>query len=306
MAINIPNLNGKVIIADEFTAEKTNDVFISVEFLYGDGVVWNGAIPKYLERQGIELSDEEISERLPNFYEALNPANREPWVRQSDAKWANKDSQTYKVLNALYSGHWECRVHGPVPEVNPQPAARLKDLKGRGYVIASKRMVCQHCGGKKMHDLLVMLPPFEPRFQHGNNLRKPMSDAFKERTKQILGYLEVCFDVQRQPRELLIDHKFPSQRWSEPESDNPDDMPEKDIIGKFQLLSNQTNMWKSRYCDRCVNQGVRGDFMGITWYYKGDENWVAAKDDENGCIGCPWYDMAEWKRRLGIALKEIR
>ena len=70
--------------------------------------------------------------------------------------------------------------------------------------------------------------------------------------------------------ELLVDHKFPSQRWTKPESDNPNDMLEMDITNKFQLLSNQTNMYKSRYCDTCVKTGKRASFMGIKWYYAGN------------------------------------
>ncbi|KAB7725303.1 hypothetical protein F5984_26270 [Rudanella paleaurantiibacter] len=302
MQPNDPITNDKILITGEFTAEKTNDVFKSVVFIYDD-IVWEGAIPKYLERQGIVMSDEEISERIPTFYENLNPINRSKWIAESDSQWADKESQTYKVLNALYSGEWECRVHGPVPEVNPQPAARLKALKTMGYVIGSQRRECKHCGGRAMHDILIMLPAFEARFEHGNELRKPMSDRFKERTKSILKFKEVCFGVRRSSKELIIDHKFPSQRWGQPESDNPDDMPESQIRHKFQLLSNQTNMWKSRYCDRCVKENIRGDFMDITWFYEGNAYWQGAdKHDENGCVGCPWYDLERWKDELNRVL----
>lgn len=35
------------------------------------------------------------------------------------------------------------------------------------------------------------------------------------------------------------------------------------------------------------------------WYSKGDEYWQGAnKSDENGCVGCPWYDLADWKKNL--------
>ena len=302
MAKTLPNLNGKVIINEEFTAEKTNDVFVPVVFSYDNGIVWNGVIPKYLERQGIEFSDEELSDEIPEFYAALNPNNRAEWIKQSDSKWASKESQTYKVLKALYSGEWECRVHGPVPDVNPQPAARLKSLKIEGYIIGSQRKYCETCDQRKMHDILVMLPDFETRFTHGNDLRKPMSENLKERIKTVLGKKEACFNIIRSSKELIIDHKFPSQRWSKPESDNPDTMSIPDIKRKFQLLSNQTNMWKSRYCDRCVKEDLRGDFMGINWFYEGDDKWRAAKDDEKGCFGCPWYDMNEWKERLMASL----
>ena len=98
---------------------------------------------------------------------------------------------------------------------------------------------------------------------------------------------------------MLIDHKFPSQRCRVAESKNNDDMPEETIKQKFQLLSNQSNMLKSRYCDRCVKESIRGDYMGIEWFYSGNENWKGKPtDDETGCIGWPWYDLEEWKKKL--------
>ena len=125
----------------------------------------------------------------------------------------------------------------------------------------------------------------------------------KKRIKNVLGHKEVCFNVVRTDVELLIDHKFPSQRWKEPESDNPNDMTVENIKNKFQLLSNQTNTWKSRYCDNCVKTGKRGDFMGLKWYFQGDENWNGiSQHDENGCVGCPWYDLEIWKSKLLASL----
>ncbi len=105
--------------------------------------------------------------------------------------------------------------------------------------------------------------------------------------------------------ELLVDHKFPSQRWNVPESDNPNDMSTLAIKAKFQLLSNQTNTWKSRYCDTCVKSGKRGEFMGTKWYFAGNENWQGTSEyDEDGCIGCPWYDLELWKTKLLEATKK--
>src|SRR5690606_41582862 len=77
---------------------------------------------------------------------------------------------------------------------------------------------------------------------------------------------------------------FRSQRWITKESANPDDMPETEIRKKFQLLSNQTNMWKSRYCDTCVKTGKRGDFMGTKWFYAGDENWGRSEERRVGTV----------------------
>jgi hypothetical protein len=296
-------INPYIIVDGEyFIPEKTSDVFMEVEFEYKI-TKWQGALPKFLEKQGLDLTDEEFDELLIENYNLLHPDLRNNWIAESDLKWNDKTSATYKVLAALYSGNWECRVCGPVPRVNPQPAARLRDLKKRGYIIGSRRRNCSTCKQKTMHDILVMLPTIESRFDHGNELRKPMSDILKKRIKSVLGNREVCFNVVRSEVELLIDHKFPSQRWKEPESDNPNNMSLEDIKTKFQLLSNQTNMWKSRYCDNCIKTGKRGDFMGIKWFYEGTEDWSGENSyDEKGCIGCPWYDLELWKTKLIVEI----
>lgn len=297
--------NKKYKLADKFfIAEKTSDVFMEVEFEY-ETQKWNGLLPKFLKFQGLDLTEEDFYNSVEASYNILNPDNRKKWITESDLLWTatQKQNQTYKVLRALYSGNWECRVCGPVPAENPQPAARLGALKKLGYIIGSKRKHCTSCSKKTMHDILVMLPKIQSKFEDGNELRATMSEKLKERIKKLLGKKEVCFNVKRSSVELIIDHKFPSQRWITKESANPDDMPETEIRKKFQLLSNQTNMWKSRYCDTCVKTGKRGDFMGTKWFYAGDENWGGkTENDENGCIGCPWYDLELWKEKLNKKL----
>ena len=48
-----------------------------------------------------------------------------------------------------------------------------------------------------------------------------------------------------------------------------------------------------------MQTGKRGDFFGIDWYSEGDCSWKGDnKSDEKGCVGCPWYDLADWKEKL--------
>ncbi len=73
---------------------------------------------------------------------------------------------------ALMGGEWECRVCGPVPKINPQPAARLRDIKKNGFIIASKRRSCPKCKKKTTHDILIMIDLQVPV---KTELRKPIS-----------------------------------------------------------------------------------------------------------------------------------
>lgn len=290
-------------IIGEFIPQKTSDIFKSVEFIY-DSHTWKGVIPKRIEHQGLDRTDIEIERSLSYFYECLNPNKRQNWVETILQEWTEnqQQSETYKVLKALYSREWECRVCGPVPKVNAQPAARLRDLKKKGYIIGSQTKRCDKCAKSQMHDILVMLPKSSNQPLH--ELRKPMSEKLKKKIKSLLNYKEASSARKLSAKELLIDHKFPSQRWSKSESDNADTMSYDEIKNKFQLLSNQSNTLKSRYCDNCVETGKRGTFMGISWFYQGNENWVGnIKDEENGCKGCPWYDLELWKSKLQDKLK---
>jgi hypothetical protein len=285
----------KIQLGEEFISEKTSDCFREVQFTYGKKI-WKGALPIRLRYQGYEIDDPAFVDRLESFYEELNYKNRNNWIISANARWNNHSTQTYKVFEALFSGEWECRVCGPVPKVNPQAASRLRDIKKKNFVIASKRMYCEKCNGAKMHDVLVMIDLHidiaRPEF------RKPISPKLKYRIYKVLGSEECVFNQVRTTNELIIDHKFPSQRWSKPESENTDKMTDLEIRNKFQLLSNQTNLLKSRECDRCLFKGIRGQFLGIRWYFKGSEKWEGKEGFEEGCVGCPWHDVALWKSKL--------
>jgi hypothetical protein len=105
--------------------------------------------------------------------------------------------------------------------------------------------------------------------------------------------------------ELIIDHKFPSARWIRGESINNDNMSDDEIKNKFQLLTNQTNLQKERYCNRCIQTQIRGDFFGIKWYSSGNETWGGSSpSDEKGCIGCCWHDLEEWKNAFNNKLSQ--
>lgn len=81
-------------------------------------------------------------------------------------------------------------------------------------------------------------------------------------------------------------------------------MADHDIRRHFQLLKRSNgavshNLLKSRACEHCFATGQRGTPFGIHYFYAGDAKWRPAdKKDPTGCIGCGWYDFAEWRRSL--------
>jgi len=103
---------------------------------------------------------------------------------------------------------------------------------------------------------------------------------------------------------LIPDHKFPEIRWDkETKKENTETMSLIEINNKFQLLDNQRNLQKREICRKCYQSGQRGNIFGINYYYHGNENWPKnipkiGKDAEKGCIGCPWYDIQEWRKNI--------
>lgn len=115
--------------------------------------------------------------------------------------------------------------------------------------------------------------------------------------------------MKRQIRlsDLVVDHRFPMERYGNIEDENPVDMTEEQIQKKFQLLkkddSGNHNLLKSRACERCLKTGKRGSFLGVNFFYQGDENWPEScprtgEEAREGCIGCGWYDINKWRDEL--------
>lgn len=284
-----------------FQVSHTTDLYLDVSFVYESGR-WNGAVPLKARYQGVDISltEDDVFAWAKQCYEKVDPAHEAVWQEAQQEYWADSAAHDTKmVFNALNApgspSQWHCRKCGPVPQCNPQPAARIRDLKKMGYFIATKKMDCPNCGGKQCFDILVRLP----RQASGCDRRQPIPVALQKRVKQVLPMKDACFDEPIRESAAFIDHKFPSTRWVQGETANDVSMTDEEIYQKFQILTNQTNLQKERYCQRCLDTGVRGDFFGVKWFYEGDAQWRGSSPaDEAGCIGCCWYDLAEWRRRF--------
>lgn len=128
-----------------------------------------------------------------------------------------------------------------------------------------------------------------------------------ERILSVYAYVDVIEQRKRAKHELVIDHRFPMERWGEVEKNNDPEMTDDEIRAKFQLLKKDStgnhNLLKSRNCERCIKTGKRGTPFGIRFWYEGDENWSQdiperGKDAEQGCVGCGWYDFETWRKEL--------
>lgn len=304
-------VNGKndIKTGELFKLHGMDDYYLDVIFRYKGLPPWNGCIPIKSKYHGVNINQnkDDVFEWVEQCYNELNPTNVGTWNKEQDKYWEKINSVDTRAVFDVLNGDksttsWMCRKCGGVQAVNPQAAARIKNLKERGYFIATKKIMCPNCGSSQFHDILIRLN----RHSANINNRNTISVSLRKRIKEVLPLKDACFDTPQKKSELVIDHKFPSTRWINGETQNNNEMTDDEIRNKFQLLTNQTNLQKERYCKRCMSEGIRGDFFGIKWYSEGDETWQGVNNaDENGCKGCPWYDLNDWKEKFNEKLREI-
>ncbi|MEC4853851.1 MAG: hypothetical protein SAJ12_22960, partial [Jaaginema sp. PMC 1079.18] len=127
------------------------------------------------------------------------------------------------------------------------------------------------------------------------------------------SYTDVVEQRQRAAHELVIDHRFPMERWGRQELSHNISMSDEQIRKKFQLLkkdsSGNHNLLKSRSCETCIKTGKRGTPLGIKFWYKGNENWSSpyqtGLEAEKGCVGCGWYNFEKWRDALNQKIAEF-
>lgn len=279
---------------------KASESYIDVTFKYND-TQWDGWVPVEYRRTGVNISDGETDELyryLNSIYDQMNPKNYRVWLQKEDARWSHSRSvETKEIFNLLKDGKWHCRNC----EINnPNFARRIQDLKEMGYTIATHlNYHCPKCGNNRSTRLLLL--PID-RVELAGNGYETWSPALRKRILRLFNYIDAYEGTVN--RNCLPDHKFSEIRWDDDtKSENPDTMTDDEIREKFQLLTNQRNQQKREVCRKCFQTGKRGSIYGIDFYYEGGRFWESTiptkgKAAEEGCIGCPWYDIERWRKEL--------
>lgn len=156
-----------------------------------------------------------------------------------------------------------------------------------------KRQYCPTCGRNTVHRKLKSLEILEV-----SKSRSGISSGLAKRVKKLYSCEEAILLRKLSERELEVDHRFPQVRWGQNE-ESSEALTDEQLKEKFMLLSRSNNLWKSRQCEACVKSGVRSSFPGIRFWYEGSEKWDGESDfDENGCVGCFWYNPYKWREEL--------
>ena len=129
-----------------------------------------------------------------------------------------------------------------------------------GLVIETKQDTCPKCTKKTKWDRWT-----------GETQTAAVTSSIPEKLQkrifELYKYTDVIEQRKREAQKLIIDHRFPMNRWGGAEDKNPSDMEEEAIRAKFQLLKKDDdgnhNLLKSRACENCVKTGKRGKPFGI-------------------------------------------
>lgn len=203
-------------------------------------------------------------------------------------------SQRRQLFETLSDLEWHC-ASCELP--GSQPAAAIRDLRRMGYDVktaARKGGVegaryCNTCRQIRTHFKLTDLRPI-----HSPKERTSLPEWLVDRILNVYDGREVITSRKRHPKDLTIDHKIPNIRWSQSEEAYDSSMTIDEIISKFQLMTNEDNLWKSRMCETCKETNKRQPFLDINFFYVGTQDY----DEKLGCIGCGWYNPIMWKAKL--------
>lgn len=177
-----------------------------------------------------------------------------------------------------------------------------------GLVIESENRFCLRCQVRTRNDR------WTGEVKEANAPAN-ISAKLVERILAVYSFTDVIECRERERDQLVIDHRFPMERWGGVEPRHNVNMFENEIRRKFQLLKKDIdgnhNLLKSRSCERCIRTGKRGAPLGIKFWYVGDENWGAnipsvGTEAEQGCVGCGWYDFDTWRNSLNAKLADPR
>ena len=285
---------------------KASDYFVKVVFSFDNDEDWTAVVPYKYRRSGLDINTEkDVAEYLVSIKPYFTKETRKEWKKREWAKWEEvkknvknpEELVTIDFFKNLLSFKEEV---DSFPD-NPNPQRRFQDLKDQGYTISIYPI-----GGRKWGKMLLPIP-LNPKMGY-----EVFTPQFKSRVIRLFNGINAYEAKKTAIKSLIPDHKFSEVRWDEDtKGENPMEMTDKEIIEKFQLLDNQRNQQKREVCRKCFQTGQRGKLFGIDFYPVGTGEWDKSvpqkgKAAEQGCIGCPWYDIEACRIAVAEILKKTR
>ncbi len=290
--------NDKIIIGEIIDNNKSSEKYIKAKFVQDNGFTWETYVPYYSRWSALFIEKEEdVAAHLRSLKPYFTKERMDEWAKTEWKKWEdNRGNVTKYVFKALLSFEGEYIFPLPEGKFSDNPAKRIQEIKNAGYTISS--VMANIDGSKKTKRYLLPIPL-------NNELGyEVFTKQFKNRVIRLLNGINAYEAKPTSASSLIPDHKFSEVRWDDQtKAENSMEMTDDEIKAKFQLLDNQRNQQKREVCRKCFQDGLRGTIYGIKYFHKGKEQWDAnipqvGKSAEKGCEGCPWYDIAEWRKKL--------
>jgi hypothetical protein len=238
--------------------------------------------------------------------------NKEQNLVETIQSQFRQNSTQLQVFNLLSDEKWHCReCEGKeIGSIQYAGGGGIQGLQRGtrsrpGLVIETRKNYCPTCQQMRLGDR------WTGEIKSANSASN-IPASLAQRILQVYSYTDVIERRQREKHELVIDHRFPMERWGASEPPHLISMSDDEIKRKFQLLkkdaSGNHNLLKSRSCERCIKTAKRGTPFGIRFWYQGNENWSSVyqrgAEAEEGCIGCGWYNFEEWRNAINQALTQ--
>lgn len=279
---------------------KASESYAHVNIKFGTSLV-KSTIPYYYRRAGLFIEKEkELAKYLISIKNHFTPTAKKKFIKSckiySQTELVGKKA-TKPFFDKLLNLKWNS-VKYDLPG-NPNWARRIQDIKEFGFTLATDTN--RSIKGKNQRGTHILLVPIPKGEATGY---ETFSAKFKKKAIKVLGAKNEYDLTKGSTNRLIPDHKFPEIRWdSKTKEVNSDDMPEEEIIAKFQLLDNQRNLQKREVCRNCFQTNNRGTLFGINYFYEGSAKWAenipkTGKNAEKGCVGCGWYDIRIWRESL--------
>lgn len=291
-------LNGKGIQVSEWIDNtKASEYYVRTRFIQSDGFKWDTVVPYIDRRAGLNIeTEQDLADYLCMIKPYFTKKAMKKWKQQEIARGLIRGSVTKPFFDVLLSFKEEI---DNLP-ANNNGARRIQDIKDAGYTIAS----VPNARDRMTSRILLPIP------LHAAMGYESFTPQFKARVIRLLRERNAFEARVTNKKALIPDHKFSEVRWDEEtKAENSMEMTDEEIIQKFQLLDNQRNQQKREVCRQCFQTKVRGTIYGINYFYKGDERWnpdipEKGKAAEEGCEGCPWYDIEKWRKMLNNELNK--
>ncbi len=282
----------ELVSTDCITNAKAQESYIMVKIKFSTSYVWEGHIPHIDRRLGINIVDSEhLIKYLIEIKEYFSKENINKF-KEDYSKYWEKNHPKGKVTFSIFNDLIKMESIETIKYKTQNPARRIQAIKDKGFTVVSFLD-----GGKYKRRML-------PIFRKNGIEHQSFSKKFKDKIIKTLENKHALYPEKKYHEDFfVIDHKFPNIRWDEHTIDYySDSMTDDEMIESYQLLDNHSNMLKREVCKKCFNENKRGKILGIDFYYQGDEEWshdevtgIRAKD---GCVGCGWYDIKEWREKL--------